>query len=130
VRAISKGSEADLTDLEEFKAMGRGGARLGAGRPKKPRWVADISAVRADRQAPALTETEEARLVDIRAAYDNSVKTLERLRAQPSPSLMLLRSIRQETATLMQLSLLLSKLEERQPPAAVDVPVSKWAGVI
>jgi hypothetical protein len=90
--------------------------------------VADISAVRADRQAPVITPEQEARLPVLREAWAFSQATLVRLRATPSPSLLVLRAIRQETATLMQLDLMLSKAEERQPPA-VDPPLSKWVGV-
>jgi hypothetical protein len=77
-----------------------------------------------------LTAPEQARLEDTRAAYDFHQSNLVRLRATPAPSLLVLRAIRQETATLMQLSLLLSKLEERQAPAVDPPVVSKWAGVL
>jgi hypothetical protein len=108
----------------------RGGSRLGAGRPRKPKWLADISADRADRQAPALTEAEKTRLVDLKTAYDFVVATLVRLRAIPVPTVPVLRAIRAEHAMLLQLDLALSKAEARQPPAVDPPVVSKWAGVL
>ena len=106
--------------------MPRGGARLGSGRPRRSRWLEDISAVRADRQAKPLTATELARLADLQTAYDFVKATLVRLRAIPAPTVPLLDGL---TASQSE-SCFLRRGSDIRPPRHLPLAEELKAGPV
>lgn len=95
--------------------MPRGGARPGAGRPRK----ADRVVVQPDPAKP-LTEAQRARLADLQQVYSYLRKATQGLMAGPA-LLPVVREIRRHAGTLKSLSTALERLERLE----ADIPTGE-----